>query len=188
MAWVSCQLLCGARELSYSKKVSLSRCRILNDLESDIIIRERLVASFRFAKLASVTVVISIIQAMLGVGSIVARVVQQSLRSRVVKLRSSRSSFRSCLSPLGSSRCSYKHQRGALCLVASTSSPSQVLVRIEDEDRHESVVLILSMERACVLGLEMGEQEQDVVRSQHRLVLWFVVQSVLVFQYEDILY
>lgn len=51
----------------------------------------------------------------------------------------------------------------------------------EDEDRCESVALILSGEGACVPGPEMSEQEQDVVRSQHWLVLWFVVQSKLIF-------
>jgi hypothetical protein len=42
----------------YSKKVSLSRCGIPNDLELDILVIERLVASFRFARLASIIVII----------------------------------------------------------------------------------------------------------------------------------
>ena len=33
----------------------------------------------------------------------------------------------------------------------------------EDKDRYKSVSLILSKEGACVLGLEIGKQEQDVI-------------------------
>jgi hypothetical protein len=45
----------------HSKKVSLSKCGILNDLELDILVTERLVASLRFARLTSIIVIISAI-------------------------------------------------------------------------------------------------------------------------------
>lgn len=58
----------------HSKKVSLSGCGILNDPESDILVTERFVASFRFARLASIVVIIGTIWAMPGIESIVVRV------------------------------------------------------------------------------------------------------------------
>jgi hypothetical protein len=45
----------------HSKKVLLSKCRILNDLELDILVTERLVASLCFARLASIIAIISAI-------------------------------------------------------------------------------------------------------------------------------
>jgi hypothetical protein len=45
----------------HGKKASHSRCRILNDPELDILVTECLVASFRFARLASIIVIISVI-------------------------------------------------------------------------------------------------------------------------------
>jgi hypothetical protein len=45
----------------YNKKVLLSKYRILNNLELDILITERLVESLCFAKLASIIVIISAI-------------------------------------------------------------------------------------------------------------------------------
>jgi hypothetical protein len=51
----------------YSKKVLLSRCRIVNDLELDILVIECLVVSFRFARLVSIIIIISTIKAMLEI-------------------------------------------------------------------------------------------------------------------------
>jgi hypothetical protein len=45
----------------YSKKVSLFKYRILNDLELDILITERFIESLRFAKLTIIVVIISAI-------------------------------------------------------------------------------------------------------------------------------
>lgn len=59
----------------YNKKVLLTKYRILNNLESDILITERFVKSLCFAKLASIVVIISTIQAMLGIKLVVIRVV-----------------------------------------------------------------------------------------------------------------
>jgi hypothetical protein len=59
----------------YSKKVSLFKYWILNDPESDILVTKCLIASFRFAKLASIVVIIGTIKAMLRIESIVVRIV-----------------------------------------------------------------------------------------------------------------
>jgi hypothetical protein len=45
----------------YSKKVLLSKYKILNNLKLDILVIERFVKSLRFAKLASIIVIISAI-------------------------------------------------------------------------------------------------------------------------------
>ncbi len=45
----------------YSKKVLLSKCGILNDPESDILVTEYIVASLHFARLASIIVIIGAI-------------------------------------------------------------------------------------------------------------------------------
>lgn len=52
-------------------EVSLSKHRVLNDPESDILVRERLVASFCFARVASIVIVIGVIWALPGIESVV---------------------------------------------------------------------------------------------------------------------
>jgi hypothetical protein len=57
----------------------------------------------------------------------------------------------------------------------------------QEQYRGEPMTLILRGECARVPGPEVGGQEQDVVRPEHRLLLRRRVQSEFVFQQEDIL-
>ena len=55
---------------------------------------------------------------------------------------------------------------GTLCFIASTSSGEDR----QEQDRGEPVPLVLRRRRAFVPGAEVGEQRQDIVRSENGLV------------------
>lgn len=65
-----------------------------------------------------------------------------------------------------SSGCSHGYLSGALCFIASTNSGEDR----QEQGRGEPVPLVLRRRRVCVLGVEVGEQKHDIVRSEHRLV------------------
>jgi hypothetical protein len=180
----------------HSKKVSLSRRRVLHNPEPNILITKRFVASSPLRIIPRIfivcsVVIISVVCIMPWFRSAIVRVLRALLQTQLLVIQGIEVLF-----VVGRV---LDVKVGVLGVLPRVLVGGVMFHRInelrrprtcedgQEQDRGEPVPLVLRRERACVSGPEVCKQKQDVVRSEHGLVLRRRIQFKLVLQNLDVL-